>query len=108
MEKVSHSRLVTYNFESGLSITTTQDHPFKIKDKGWASLNPYKSMQYKGFESIKRISINDHFVSKEGTEELISIIYLDKEEVTYTISKLSKGDNFFANDLVVGVEELND
>lgn len=108
MEKVSHSRLVTYNFKSGLSITTTQDHPFKIKDKGWASLNPYKSMQYKGFESIKRISINDHFLSIEGTEELISIIYLDDEEVTYTISKLSKGDNFFANDLVVGVEELND
>lgn len=107
-EKVIHHGLVTYRFESGLKITATQDHPFKIYNKGWASLKPDKSKQYKGFENIEKIKIGDFFITVNGTEKLVSIDYLEGEQETYTISKLSSGNNFIANGLIVGIEELND
>jgi len=108
LEKVIHSGLVKYKFESGLEITATQDHPFRIENKGWASLKPDKSKQYKGFENIDKIETGDLFITLDGTDKLTSIDYLDGEQETYTISKLSSGDNFIANGLIVGVEELND
>lgn len=107
-EKVIHHGLVTYRFESGLTITATQDHPFKIDKKGWASLKPDKSRQYRGFENISKIKIGDFFLTANGTDKLISIDYLDGEQETYTISRLSSGDNFIANGLIVGVEELTE
>ena len=91
-----------------MTITSTQDHPFKIDNKGWASLKPDKSKQYKGFENIDKIKIGDFFITAKGTEKLVAIDFLEGEQETYTISKLSSGDNFIANGLIVGVEELND
>ncbi|MDD2477206.1 MAG: Hint domain-containing homing endonuclease [Dysgonamonadaceae bacterium] len=106
LEKVIHHGLVTYQFKSGLEITATQDHPFRIKDKGWASLKPDKSNQYKGFEKIQKIAIGDSFISTNGSEKLMAINYLEGKQETYTISKLSWGDNFIANGLIAGVEEM--
>lgn len=106
LESVVHHGLVTYTFESGLEITATQDHPFKIQNKGWASLKPERSEYYKSFENIQKIDLGDVFVKSNGTDKLISIEYLEGHQKTYTISKLSSGDNFIANGLVVGVEEL--
>lgn len=108
LEKVNHQGLVKYKFESGVEITATQDHPFRIENKGWASLRPDKSTQYKGFEKINKINIGDLFLTANGMDRLISIDVSEEEQETYTISKLSSGDNFIANGLIVGVEELND
>lgn len=108
LENVIHHGLVKYKFESGLEITATQDHPFRIENKGWASLRPDKSKQYKGFDNIVKINIGDLFIKSNGRDKLISIDFLEGEQETYTISKLSSGDNFIANGLIVGVEELND
>lgn len=107
MEKVIHHGLATFSFESGLTITATQDHPFKIVNKGWASLKPDKSKQYKGFEDIDKINIGDFFLTTDGTDKLVSVYFIKGDQETYTISKLSSGDNFIANGLIVGVEELN-
>lgn len=108
LEKAIHHGLVKYIFESGLEITATQDHPFRIENKGWASLKPDNSKQYKGFENIEKVNIGDLFLTAKGTDKLISIDFLEGEQETYTISKLSAGDNFIANGLIVGIEELND
>ncbi|MEM6376949.1 MAG: hypothetical protein AAF705_01975, partial [Bacteroidota bacterium] len=108
LEKVTHHGLVRYNFESGLAVTVTKDHPFRIAKKGWASLKPEKSKQYKGFENIEQVDIGDLFITSNGTDKLISIDFLEGKQETYTISKLSVGDNFIANGLIVGVEALND
>ncbi len=108
LEKVTHHGLVTYRFESGLTITATQDHPFKIENKGWASLKPDKSKQYKGFKNINKIKIGDRFTTLNGTEKLVSIDFLKEKQETYTISKLKSGDNFIANGLIVGVEEIDE
>lgn len=108
LENVFHHGLVTYKFESGLEITATQDHPFRTENKGWASLKPDNSKYYKGFDAIEKINIGDIFVKSNGTDKLISIDFLEGHQETYTISKLSSGDNFIANGLVVGIEELKD
>ena len=71
LEKVIHHGLVKYRFKSGLEITVTQDHPFRIKNKGWASLKPDKSKLYKGFENIEKINIGDFFLTANGTDKLI-------------------------------------
>ena len=91
-----------------MEITATQDHPFRIENKGWASLKPEKSKQYKGFENIDKINIGDLFIKSNGIDKLISIDFLEGNQKTYTISKLSSGDNFIANGLIVGIEEPND
>jgi hypothetical protein len=108
LETVFHHGLVTYKFESGKEITATQDHPFKLKNKGWASLKPEKSRQYKGFENIRNIDIGDFFITIDGTDKLVAIDYLKEGQETYTISKLDSGDHFIANGMIVGIEELKD
>lgn len=112
IELAKHCGLVSYIFENNIKITATQDHPFLIVDKGWSSLLPEKSRLYKGYEDVKKIKIGDsfRFVGAKGeisSIKLTKIDYLKSEEVTYTISKLSHGDNFIANGFIVGVEELN-
>ncbi len=98
--------MVKYVFESGKDIVVTQDHPFLINDRGWASLKPEQSSQYKGFHSIKKIQIGDNFITNEGYDKLISIEYINGTLPTYTISKLSSGQNFIANGFIVGVETI--
>lgn len=108
LEKIVHENLVKYIFESGIEITSTQDHPFRVKGKGWASLNPTKSNNYEGFDNIHKIQIGDYFITANGSDKLVNIEYLKEKEETYTISKLSEGDNFLANGFVVGVEKLRE
>ena len=105
LEKVIHHGLITYKFSSGKEITTTKDHPFSIMHKGWASLSPEQSRQYKGFQKISLVEIGDLFMTKQGTDKLIEIKYLKGDQETYTLSKLSSGDNFIANGFIVGIEE---
>ena len=108
VETVKHHALVQYKFESGTKITATQDHPFRVENKGWAALKPENSKQYKGFQEISTINIGDLFLTANGKDKLIAIEFLEEEQETYTISKLSSGSNFIANGLIVGVEELSE
>lgn len=106
LESVVHHGLVTYQFESGLTITSTQDHPYQLLNKGWASLNPERSAQYEGFEKILKIEPGDLFITVNGPERLTAITHVPGHQQTFTISKLSVGNNFIANGLVVGVETI--
>ncbi len=107
LEAVLHHNLVRYIFEDGDEITATQDHPFLLERKGWSSLKPEKSAVYNGFEDVQVIETGDYFKSASGkAKKLVKVEYLEDEELSYTISKLSNGNNFVANGFVVGVEEL--
>lgn len=106
LEKAIHHALVKYRFESGREIITTQDHPFMLKEKGWASLRPQKSAQYNGFENIGKVRLGDLFSTANGTDRLIAVEKIEGSRETYTISKMSAGDHFIANGLLVGVESL--
>jgi hypothetical protein len=108
--KVVHHGLVKYAFDNGQEIVATQDHPFLVAGKGWASLKPEASSQYKGFEDIGRIALGDAFEIYDGqgnksTAKLKQIEYLDGHYETYAITRLKGGNNFIANGCVVGVED---
>jgi len=105
---VEHDNLVTYTFESGATITATQDHPFMLQSKGWSSLQPEKSKQYKAFDDVMLIEEGDAFETVNGTDKLVDIRYLEGKQMTYTISKIEGGsDRFVANGFIVGVEVLD-
>jgi DNA-binding XRE family transcriptional regulator len=106
MESVSHHNLVKYTFESGQELIATEDHPLKLKNEGWGSLNPNKSIIYKGFDLLKHIKINDYILTASGSDKIIDIKFIPEDQPTYTISKLSNGNNFIANGIVVGIEQL--
>jgi hypothetical protein len=109
LEKVVHHNLVKYVFDNGKEIIATQDHPFMVKDRGWASMKPENSLQYNGFDKVGKIEINDAFLTGEDrTARLVKIEHISGHHETYTISKLAGGDNFFANGFVVGVEDAKE
>lgn len=111
VEAVTHSRMVKYSFNNGTEITATPDHPFMVRAKGWSSLNPDQTKQYKGFENVSEVKVGDGFfiINSEGTLSTITlnkIEEINEEQETYTISKLSNGSNFLVEEFIVGVEEL--
>lgn len=107
LQQARHHNLVTYHFEDDSSITGTKDHPFQLENKGWSSLSPEKSKHYQGFKVINLIEIGDSFMTNDGVKVLKKIEYLEGHHNTYTISKVSDGNNFIANGFIVGVEMLN-
>lgn len=104
--RTRHGGLVTYHFESGRQITATADHPFMVVGKGWASLDPQKSLQYGGYNGVALIQPGDIFFAVDKEDKLLEIVRGDQAQETYTITELSEGDNFVANGLVVGLESL--
>ena len=104
---VTHCNLVTYTFEDGTSITATDDHPF-LTERGWASMNPAKSANYNGFENIALIKAGDKVITEKGVSTLQSMTVSPESKMTYTIVKLSTGNAFFANGMIVGAEEVKD
>lgn len=106
VESVTHQNLITYEFSDGSTVTSTSDHPFLLKDKGWASSDPANTALYAGFESAAKIEIGDEFITANGTAELTNMSVVASPQQTYTIKRLSEGSNFIANGFVVGVEML--
>lgn len=104
-DAVSHKNLVTYVFEGGKKITATDDHPF-LTEQGWASSNPAKTANYKNFEKVVQIKVGDIFATTSGYTKLVSKSVSPESKMTYTIVKLSDGNTFYANDIIVGVEEM--
>ena len=104
-DAVKHSGLVTYHLENGTKITATEDHPF-LTNKGWASFNPTKTALYKGYDKVEEIDAGDYFITPNGKLKVRTTSVSTKKQNTYTIVKLSHGQTFIANGVVVGTEEL--
>lgn len=55
LESVAHHGLVTYQFESGLTITSTQDHPYHLLKKVGLRLSPIIQLNTKGLRVFKKL-----------------------------------------------------
>jgi hypothetical protein len=101
----NHHNLVQYHFND-LTVTGTDDHPFFLPSKGWASLQPQRSIQYVDF--VSQFSAGDIamqlFNGKLTQRNLISFERLPSCEMAYTIVRLSKNNSFFVNGLLVSTE----
>ena len=108
IDSVYHNNLVELHYEND-TITCTDDHPFFINHKGWCSLNPEKTMRnYSNYPKVNLLEKGDSFISSSGsgitTIKLEDIKFLTKGEMTYTITGLKKGNTYFANGILTGVE----
>ena len=104
---VTHCNLVTYTFDNGATITATDDHPL-LTTHGWASMNPIKSANYKGFDGVSQIAVGDQIVTESGVLTLQSTSVSHNPQMTYTIVRLSNGDGFYADGVAVGAEEVKE
>ncbi|MCR5456138.1 MAG: hypothetical protein K6F33_14235, partial [Bacteroidales bacterium] len=100
-----HSKLVTYELADGNTITATDDHPL-LTERGWASVNPTKSANYEGFESIAKIQVGDKLITASGVATIKSMTVSPESQTTYTITRLSNGNTFYANGVIAGVEYI--
>jgi ataxin-1/HBP1 module (AXH) protein len=101
-----HSNLFKLTFDEG-EITVTDDHPFWVAAKGWASLNPGKSNNnYRQENSIDQLAIDDSLFlpSNNKLTKLQNIQPIEREQLMYTI-ELKEGNNFIANGLLVKTEQ---
>lgn len=100
-----HSNLFKLRF-SDREIIVTDDHPFWIEEKIWASINPTKSnYNYEQTSEVIQLAIGDRvFIPTENKFiDLNSIEKIEEEQLTYTI-ELKTADNFIANGLLVKTE----
>ncbi|WP_329905507.1 NADase-type glycan-binding domain-containing protein [Porphyromonas pogonae] len=107
--KARHTNLWELRFSKG-AVITTDDHPFMLDDKSWASLNPEKSNKnYNQQSVVKKLSVGDKVYWNKGDAKqtlLIEIISKHHTEgLTYTL-ELESGTNFIANDMVVKTETI--
>ena len=113
LEKARHTHLVKYTFSNGKEIIATPDHPFMVRAKGWSSLKPEQTKQYKGFETVNEVKVGDGFFTINNSGSLTPITLTKIEEIhqeqeTYTIAKLGEGSNFLVEGFIAGVEELEE
>jgi hypothetical protein len=104
---VQHSSFIELIFEHD-TITSTKDHPYYLKGKGWCSFNTTATeTNYSNYKSVKVILPGDDFIRSDGsTTKLLGINPIKKVQITYTITKLKDGDAFYVNDILVGVEKI--
>ncbi len=107
---VVHDSLRYLAFADGRTVTATADHPFWVKNVGWASLAPALTAARYATGAVQLLHPGDSCLVFNGTPPLIPTP-LRKVTVlttcgitTYTITRLSRGSLFFANGLAVGIE----
>ena len=110
IDSVIHDNLVELYFNND-TITCTSDHPFYLENKGWCSLEPLTTMKnYSNYSTVEQMNIGDLFLLKNGdnvtSTKLIGYSFLKEEEMTYTITELTKGNTYFVNGVLTGVEDL--
>ncbi|WP_271783017.1 hypothetical protein [Aquimarina algiphila] len=101
-----HHMMVELEFDNGIKNTNTHDHPYYIKDKGWASYRPDLTKKKYGL-MVEQLQIGDIAIFYDAKTDSIKEVKLyhleevDKKMITYNLDKVSKNHNFFANSILV-------
>jgi hypothetical protein len=101
-----HDNLITIKFENGTININTEDHPYYVIGKGWASFNPELTLSnYNGFR-VKKLEEEDLCFMLFNNEDLtkVKIVSIKTENMkvkTYNLTEVEKNKNFFANKILV-------
>ena len=85
------------------SNTNTECHPYWTKEKGWASLNPDKTMDYHKVD-VAQLEVGDHCLKIEGREtSWLPILAVEdaKHQYTYNLDRVTPQHAYFANGVLV-------
>jgi len=104
LESPIHEIYAKIKFVNGDINKNTLSHPYFIKNKGWSSFDPNKTLLKYGFE-VKKIEINDEFLFyKDSSIEFIKvkkITIFRKQQKTFNLKHVLKNNNFFINGFLV-------
>ena len=82
------SFLVKLNFDNGVEITTTAEHPFYVDGKGWIHAG--------------KLQLGDVFKTDENeSSTLVDIDVIEDTVTVYNLLSVSDNHNFFANGILV-------
>ncbi len=106
---VVHDKLVRIVFSDGQEITSTDDHPYYVKDKGWCSFNPDKTYSNYGIET-GQLEISDLCLKFKNNKikrvRVEQIVPFEKSIRTYNLTKIANSNNYFANNVLVNNESI--
>lgn len=86
-------------------LTITDDHPVRLHDGSWGTVRGGVSPYLNG-EMTKKLAAGDQISHQNGTVKISGITAVKRALETFTITKLSRGKQFFANGVEVAVEPL--
>jgi len=104
LESPIHEIYAKIKFVNGDINKNTLSHPYYIKNKGWCSLDPTKTLKKYGFK-VNKISVGDECLfNNRGSIEYVKIKkYVVKKKIqqTYNLKHVSENNNFFVNGYLV-------
>ena len=108
IDSVVHNEIIGIAFTDMTRVSSTSDHPYYVKGKGWCSYKPPLTQQKRGMIT-KQLQRGDTCF-KYKNNKLIEVQVESIEEKagavkTYNISHLKKNKSYFANNILVSTEE---
>lgn len=88
LNKHEVDKVIRLTLDNSIIITTTEEHPFYVNEKGWV-----KAKDLKELDTCKKVS---------GEEAIISSVeILNEDHTVYNLLSVSNNSNFFANGILV-------
>jgi hypothetical protein len=108
IDSVIHKDIVEIRFSDNIKLSSTYDHPFYVKGKGWCSYKPLETSQKYALKT-KQLKAGDTCIEyHENILKEVEIKSLSESTgniETYNISRLKNNKSYFANGILVSTEE---
>jgi hypothetical protein len=108
IDSVIHKDIVEIRFSDNIKLSSTYDHPFYVKGKGWCSYKPPETSQKYALKT-KQLKAGDTCIEyHENILKEVEIKSLSEsigDIKTYNISRLKNNKSYFANGILVSTEE---
>jgi hypothetical protein len=108
IDSVTHKDIIDIIFSDNTKLSSTWDHPYYVKSKGWCSFKPQETLQKYGLKTSP-LKIGDTCIKyNENTLTEVQVRSLSENRgdvKTYNISRLKKNKSYFANGILVSTEE---
>ncbi len=98
--------LYTVTFENGKELSVTNDHPL-YTDRGWAAIDVDAAYRGYALDKIAKLEVGTGVLQQDMTYSKVrSIAYVPGDVQTYTLKKVSKNHNFFADGFLAHNQKL--
>jgi hypothetical protein len=85
-------------FSNGKELRVTNDHPLYVKGNRWAAIEPDAALAGYALSSVDKLVVGSEVMQEDGSySSVASINYVAGDIQTYTLKKVAKNRNFYAN-----------
>lgn len=98
--------LYVVTFANGKVLEVTNDHPLMTRD-GWAAIEVEAALAGYALSNIDELVVGSEVLQQDLTYSAVeSIVYKEGDVQTYTLKKVAKNKNFFANGFLAHNQKL--